>query len=233
MSINSKMTAIANAIRGKTGKAEVLTLDQMATEIAGIEAGGGGYSLDDIASRTEPSGELTFGVAKIENYAFHNCGGITAVNLPTVTTLGAMSFYGCKNLKTINTPVLKAFGQNCLQGTAIEELYAPACLGIDYSSLGNMKALKEVDLGVDGKSIAGAAFISDAALTTIILRHPTAVSVGHINAFQGTPFASGGTGGTVYVPSALIETYKTATNWSTLYAAGTCNFVALEGSEYE
>lgn len=42
MSVNEKMTAIADAIRGKTGKTEELTLDQMATEIAGITSGGGG-----------------------------------------------------------------------------------------------------------------------------------------------------------------------------------------------
>ena len=41
MSVNEKMTAIADAIRGKTGKTDSLTLDQMATEIAGIETGGG------------------------------------------------------------------------------------------------------------------------------------------------------------------------------------------------
>lgn len=42
MSVNEKMTAIADAIRGKTGKTDVLTLDQMAMEIAGIQIGGGG-----------------------------------------------------------------------------------------------------------------------------------------------------------------------------------------------
>jgi hypothetical protein len=51
--------------------------------------------------------------------------------------------------------------------------------------------------------------------------------------FDGTPFASGGTGGTVYVPQALITEYQNNTNWSALYAQGTCNFVAIEGSEYE
>ena len=40
MSVNSKMKAIANAIRGKTGKEDSLTLEQMVTEIEGIEAGG-------------------------------------------------------------------------------------------------------------------------------------------------------------------------------------------------
>lgn len=37
MSINEKMTDIANAIRSKTGKTGSLTLDDMATEINGIE----------------------------------------------------------------------------------------------------------------------------------------------------------------------------------------------------
>ncbi len=40
MALTDKLTAIANAIRGKTGKADPLTLEQMATEIEGIEAGG-------------------------------------------------------------------------------------------------------------------------------------------------------------------------------------------------
>ena len=36
-----RLTSIANAIRGKTGKEDSLTLEQMVTEIEGIEAGGG------------------------------------------------------------------------------------------------------------------------------------------------------------------------------------------------
>ena len=41
MSVNEKMTAIADAIRGKTGGTDALTLDQMPEAIAGIESGGG------------------------------------------------------------------------------------------------------------------------------------------------------------------------------------------------
>lgn len=39
MSVNSKMTAIANAIRSKTGRTDTLTLDEMATAIGGISTG--------------------------------------------------------------------------------------------------------------------------------------------------------------------------------------------------
>jgi hypothetical protein len=42
MSVHDKMTAIADAIRGKTGSAEKLTLEGMAAAIAGITVGGGG-----------------------------------------------------------------------------------------------------------------------------------------------------------------------------------------------
>lgn len=40
MALTDKLTAIANAIRSKTGKTNTMTLDQMATEIEGISGGG-------------------------------------------------------------------------------------------------------------------------------------------------------------------------------------------------
>ena len=42
MALTEKLKAIADAIRGKTGKTDGLTLDQMPTEIEGIQSGGGG-----------------------------------------------------------------------------------------------------------------------------------------------------------------------------------------------
>lgn len=38
---DSKLTAVANAIRGKTGKSATMTVDEMPTEIASISGGGG------------------------------------------------------------------------------------------------------------------------------------------------------------------------------------------------
>lgn len=46
MALTNKLTAIANAIRAKTGKTDPLTLDQMPTEIASISGGGGSSSGD-------------------------------------------------------------------------------------------------------------------------------------------------------------------------------------------
>ena len=47
MALTDKLSAIADAIRGKTGGTEELTLDQMAAAIAGIESGGGGVKVTE------------------------------------------------------------------------------------------------------------------------------------------------------------------------------------------
>lgn len=58
MALTNKLTAIADAIRGKTGKTDPLTLDGMATAIAGIQAGGGGSEAVELLYET------TFSVAE-------------------------------------------------------------------------------------------------------------------------------------------------------------------------
>lgn len=42
MALTDKLTAIADAIRAKTGKSNTMTLDEMVTEISSISGGGSG-----------------------------------------------------------------------------------------------------------------------------------------------------------------------------------------------
>lgn len=49
MALINKLTAIANAIRNKTGKSDLLTLEQMPIEIEAIETGGGSAELPEEA----------------------------------------------------------------------------------------------------------------------------------------------------------------------------------------
>lgn len=94
------------------------------------------------------------------------------------------------------------------------------------------KNLQIFDFGVVS-SIASYNFSDCSKLTTLIIRKSTLCSLENINAFNGTPFASGGTGGEVYVPASLIEGYQNATNWSTLYNSGTLKLKAIEDSIYK
>lgn len=62
-------------------------------------------------------------------------------------------------------------------------------------------------------TIGSNAFTECGALSTLILRSDTVCTLTATNAFNSTPIASGT--GYIYVPSALVDEYKAATNWST------------------
>ena len=142
-------------------------------------------------------------------YAFYECKALTSVDLPNATSIGHYAFYNCSALTSVNIPNATSVGNNAFY---------------------ECKALTSVDLP-NATSVGNSAFICCSKLTTIILRSPTVCTLANTNAFNGTPFAS--SGGTVYCPASLITQYQQATNWSTLYSGGKCNFVAIEGSEYE
>lgn len=152
-------------------------------------------------------------VYKIKKYSFEYCDSLTSADLPKVTTVEDYAFFKCTALTSVNLPLWNP--------------YSPTS-----SVFLNCSSLPSIDLPKVAR-IGTSMFSGCTVLKTVILRVTSVCSLSSVNAFDKTPFASGGTGGTVYVPQALIESYKTATNWSTLYAAGTCNFVAIEGSEYE
>ena len=62
-------------------------------------------------------------------------------------------------------------------------------------------------------SIGNYAFQSCSKLTTLILRSGTMATLGNTNAFSNTPIKSGN--GYIYVPAALVDSYKADSNWST------------------
>ena len=81
MSVNAKMKAIADAIRGKTGGTDALTLDQMATEIAGIETGG---SLDTCAVNITANGGCT--ITRVVYITVDDSGNVQTVYSKPSTT---------------------------------------------------------------------------------------------------------------------------------------------------
>ena len=86
--------------------------------------------------------------------------------------------------------------------------------------------------GSDG-SFGGNSFVNTATLDTFIIRADSVMPLGNINNFDGTCFASGKSGGTLYVPSSLKSSYESATNWSTILGYANNQIKAIEGSIYE
>lgn len=170
---------------------------------------------------------------------FNRCTSLTSVSIPNVTTqIGTGAFFGCTLLQTINMPNALTGMVNVFNGcTSLQEATFTKSTAVGNSFFFGCSSLAKVDLSSSTISTNGAinanAFKGCSSLKTIILRKLTIFTLGATSAFDGTPFANGGTGGTIYVPSALISTYQAASNWSTINGYGTITWKAIEGSQYE
>jgi hypothetical protein len=120
---------------------------------------------------------------------------LVSVNLPNVTSLGAYAFYQCSNLETFTLPKL----------TTISTQTWYMCPKLEYADCGQLN------------SITAQTFASCTALKTLILRKNSGIcTLSNANGVSGSGIGKGT--GYVYVPSALIDSYKAATNWSTFAA---------------
>lgn len=184
-------------------------LDGYSSVTVNVEAG---VDLNGIADGTLPSGNVTLDTAtRVKEYAFKDCVALTGMHLSNCTYIGNHPF----------------------EGSGITYMVSEKTVtGSNFEAFQNAAQLAIVDIDMSGQFSTGY-FKNDVLLATIILRHSTVTGLASAAAFDSTPFAANGTGGTAYVPSALISAYQSATNWSTLYAAETIDFVAIEGSQYE
>ena len=149
---------------------------------------------------------------------FQNCTSLVSVSLPSLTTSyynwtngGSSMFEGCTSLTTVNMRKVDRLSNAMFRSCTSLEL-------LEFDQLTNIDQLT---------------FRYCTNLTTLILRSTSVVVLGSVNSFWDTPFKQGGTGGTIYVPSALISEYQSAAQWSTLHGYGTVTWVAIEGSQYE
>lgn len=204
-----------------------------------VEASGGGDTLlEHITGKLTGYSNTT--LSSVTDYAFAGNGGLKLLDLPSLLQASFGLCYKCSGLSNVNLPkVTRISGSNgdVSQGsfarcTGLPEIVLPSVSSVWGYGFYGCSALKKADFGAT-VAFSAKAFEDCAKLDTLILRGASVCNIAGVNVFNKTPFASNGTGGTVYVPEALIPEYQAATNWSSLYAAGTCNFVAIEGSEYE
>lgn len=197
------------------------------------------YGCESLTSVIFPSVEY------IGRDAFGNCSALSSINLPLVISAGDNTFYSCGALRSVDMPLLKSVPsyfcrsasnllsatfssaksigkqafQSCSQLSSID---IPSATSISSNSFYSCSRLSSIDLP-SATIIYSNAFSSCKALKTLVLRKSDAIcTLSGSNALASTPIASGT--GYIYVPASLIETYKTASQWST-YAA---RFRALE-----
>ena len=186
----------------------------------------------------------------IGNYAFRYCYGLTGeVNLPsTVTSIGQYSFASCKNMTKFYAPgAITTLGTYTFVGASADHkmtmtecrmpnLGTSIALNLNWGHTTAANAcqyLEVVDIG-KAKSIAANTFANCYKLTTLIMRRTgTATTCANINAFLNTPLRGySSRTATIYVPEALIDTYKAASVWKSINDAGYVEWKKIEGSDY-
>lgn len=116
MALTEKLTNIGNAIREKTGKTELLTLDEMPKEIQGISGGGSGSDGKELLrslvdrSVTRITAKDLEGITVIGDDAIEHCDKLVYLEIPdTVTTIRQYGVATNQNLKNFTIP------ENCLK----------------------------------------------------------------------------------------------------------------------
>ena len=195
-------------------------------------------------------------VTEIKPSALNACTSLTSINFPNVTKLNDNALYGLSSLTSLSMPKLVNIGGSAMRGmssytgsiifplvTSVEgsafygshakEIRTPICTSqIKGDTYRDCKQVEVIDIGTASSIAYESAFINTTVLKALIIRKTGSITtLGRGNWGTNTPTLYNGTC-KIYVPNALLATYKTATNWSSLPNAST-QFVALEGSPYE
>lgn len=190
--------------------------------------------------RTGITGITANSVTSIANGALQSCSGLTQASFPNATEMCDDAFNGCSNLVSVDVrnvtifktkraflgcsslttfvgglTKLQSFSDQSFKNTRVPIFVLPVCTSLGLEAFAGNTALTTCDFGTINIG-SSRVFSGDTSLAILIIRKNSVSTLNNINSFADTPFADGGTGGTIYVPSSLISSYQSASNWSTI-----------------
>lgn len=215
----------------------------LASAIGSISGGGGGNWAEVFSGNS--TALVDDEITALRNYALGVTGNVsdrgylTTVSLPSATRIGDYSFYyQTKLVSAVFSPGLNYIGtyafSNCKKLTelycknvtsvyeyafyycaSLREVIMPQSLSIPQYVCGYCSSLVKADFGSKNNSTIGnGAFSGCTSLETLVIRKTNAVLTGRSAMFvSSSPIAQGT--GYIYVPSALVDSYKAAKYWST------------------
>ena len=188
---------------------------------AGYESG---YAESEMVAAGLIDGAITdYGnerVTGVVAYMFYMNPRLTSVDFPNAKTIGEGAFGDCVALADINFPVAEILEIGAFQFTPLVSVKFPSVKTVGHSVFMSCKSLKIADFYVV-ESFETNNFQNCTALDTLILRGAKVATIANA-ILRNTPIANGT--GYIYIPRALVDSYKSATNWS-IYAD---QFRALE-----
>lgn len=151
-------------------------------------------------------------VSAIGNSAFYKSDTLSSAKFPNAVTIASAAFRECKQLIDIDLPAVTTISMNGLRDCrSLTSVKFPSLQSAESYILHSCNKLEKVDFGVI-TSLGGNVFTSCAVLETVIIRSQSVPSLNG-NLGSNNPLDDGT--GYIYVPRALVDSYKAATNWST------------------
>lgn len=240
--LENDLTDIADAIRRKDEK-----LNFPEDYIDGIN--NNLFTILDFANASKPIGSLTTDLLFSGQYdhsnLFQNRNKITELIFTNSKYIPASICQGVTSLINVKADKCITIGNNAFNGCTNlgPNLAFPNANGQNTNTFYGCIKLAIIDFGGQstGPWFSQGSFNSCTNLSILILRNTNRIfSLSNINTFQNTPFASGKSGGILYVPQNLIDSYKNATNWSTILSYTKTDgetlqnqILPIEGSEWE
>lgn len=187
--------------------------------------------------------------SKLKSGTFQYASNLKNVTLPPVlTSVGASVFFGT-GIETIHFFQVGSFGsgnsydfrESSLKTAVIEKMTGQFGAYI-FANCAYLEVIDIGDVGSVGGNNNGNNFMNTSPnCKKLILRNTTRVGLSDIRFFQGSAFASGGAGGTIYIPKSLYDhlgdgtsnDYKALTNWATVDGYGTITWAKIEGTAYD
>lgn len=212
MAITDKLKAIANAIRLKTGNSDLMSLDDMPTQIASIESGSTDTRFKELVEGTITD-IVDDTITKTASYAFYSTS-LVMVSFANLTSLGSYSFNKCIGLVSVDLPSLNtAVSTFAFDGcTALQQVNIPNATGANNYSFQDTTSLEKVEL--NGSANIGSYAFRRSGIKALIIRNNTnkLTKLTSTNAFTDCPIANGT--GYIYFYREFVESYKSATGWS-------------------
>lgn len=144
------------------------------------------------------------------NSAYSCYSNIREIHLPSATTIGKGAFDSCRYLATLDVPnVTDLRGGRAFSGcNSLKKLILPKLIYYNLQSFRADKKPPIVLLDILGSSGASnsLSLVDLSSLEYLVIRCETGVVSLYSKIIAGV---------NIYVPDALVESYKTATNWST------------------
>ena len=187
---DSSLTAVADAIRSKTGNTEGLVFPEgFINGISGLHKEDPYYYFKALAGGTIETinEDMLSGLTSLKDHAFRGCTKLKSISFPDgITSFRTYVFSECYALVFIKCPnTLESIGVNAFR---------------------TCNSLVEIELPASLTSMDNTVFNSCTRLTKVVMKSQTPPSIG-TSVFPKILK-------TIMVPKGTLEAYQSATNWS-------------------